>query len=322
MSPNIGPSTPARVSASGKLGGSVRHTPYPLRHSSKSSNSSGASNPLLRKSSSTASAGARLRPTFSMLEELEVEGLLGSGISSQESMQSLSRASSLSQSQDSLGHYPSPTNSVDHLRGFTYYQSSARPLSREWSAATTVLEIPGGPARDHPSYGTFESFSGSSSQSSDDDKKVDEMSWVAATPVPILAPRRFMTLRSTGDESESDSDRVSMENIAIRLPLQFALGGDGSTDTLSSSSSSSPTTDGLHTPAESPIRKRIWEIRPEEYIPRPQGLPPQSVASVLEIGMQWERAHQGDSPRSKDEKRAVGAVGHIRRIHGDAQYMN
>ncbi|KAG9103022.1 hypothetical protein FRC06_000470 [Ceratobasidium sp. 370] len=318
MSPNISPSTPARVSA-GKLGARVRHSPYPSRHSStsKSSNYAGVSNPLLKKPSRTSSAGASLRPTFSMLEEFEVEGLLGCGVSGQESVQSLSRAPS---SQDSLGYYPPPTSSIDHLRGYR----QARPLAREWSTATavTILELPDGPGREHPSCGMLGSLSGSSSESSIDEDKVDEMSWVNTTSVPKAIPYHFVALRSFGDESETDSDNVSMEEIAIRLPLPTPLNIQDSTDTLSSSSSSSPTTDGLPTPAESPIRKRIWEVRPEDYIPRPEGMPAQSVASVLEIGMQWERAHDVDSPRSKDEKRAIGAVGHIRRIHGDAQYMN
>ncbi|KAG8746565.1 hypothetical protein FRC10_004417 [Ceratobasidium sp. 414] len=322
MSPNICPSTPARVSA-GKLGGSVRHSPYPLRHSStsKSSNYAGVSN-TLKRPSRTSSAGASLRPTFSMLEESEVEGLLGLGVSGQESVQSLSRAPSISPSQDSLCHYPSPVSSIDHLRGFRRHQ--ARPLAREWSIATaaTVLELPNGPGPEYPSCGVLGNISGSSSESSIDEEKIDEMSWVGATPVPKSIPHHFIAFRSFGDESETDSDNVSMEEVAIRLPFPALLNIQDSTDTLSSSLSSSPTTDGLLTPAESPARKRIWEVRPEDYIPRPQGMPAQSVASVLEIGMQWERAHDIDSPRSKDEKRAIGAVGRIRRVHGDAQYMN
>ncbi|KAG8721924.1 hypothetical protein FRC08_008900 [Ceratobasidium sp. 394] len=320
MSPNRCPTTPARLSA-GKLG--VRHSPYPSRHSStsKSSDYTGVSKPLLKKSSRT-SSGASLQPTFSMIEEFEVEGLLGSGVSGQESVQSLSRASSISPSQESLSYYPPPTSSIDHLRG--YRQASARPLTREWSTATaaTVLELPNGPGWEHPSCGVLGSFSGSSSESSISEEKVDEMSWVHATPNLKTIPHRFAAFRSFGDESETDSDNVSMEEIAIRVPLPTPLNIQDSTDTLSSSSSSSPTTDGLPTPAESPARQRIWEVRPEDYVPRPAGMPARTVASVLEIGMQWERAHDAETPRSKDEKRAIGAVGRIRRIYGDAQYMN
>ncbi|QRW00508.1 hypothetical protein RhiJN_28526 [Ceratobasidium sp. AG-Ba] len=317
MRPNLCPSTPSRVSASGKLGAAVRHSPYAPRHAATSK--SGYSKHSVKKASLAPSVGASLRPTFSMLEEFEVDNILGPGLCSEDSVPSLSYASSSSQSDDSLDHCPSPTGSVDHLRGYIQNQISGRPLARDWSTATTVLELPGGPSRQHPSYG-LESFSGS--ESSVEEEKMDEMSWVATTSFAKPSPC-FMPFRSYGSDSETDSENVSMEEIVIRVPLPTPLDTQDSTETLSSSTSSSPTSsDGLTTPSDSPIRKRIWEVRADDYVPRPQGAPPQSVASVLEIGMQWERAHQAESPRSKDEKREPGAVGHIRRVYGDAQYMN
>jgi hypothetical protein len=254
-----------------------------------------------------------------MLEEFEVEGLLGSGISREDSIQSLYRAPSLSQlARDSLECYPPPARSVDSLRGYGQKKSS-NSLTREWSTATaeTVLELPGGPRREHPSYGIL-SFSGSASQSSGDGEQ-EEMNWIDTSPLSTHVPSRFDAFRSDG--SETDDDNASMEEVAVRLPLPAPLNEQDSMGAMSCSSSSSSITEGLCTPAESPTRKRIWEARPEEYVPRQEGAPAQSVASVLEIGMQWERARQA-SPRSKDAKRANGAIGRIRRIHGDAQYMN
>ncbi|KAG8725724.1 hypothetical protein FRC12_024087 [Ceratobasidium sp. 428] len=265
-----------------------------------------------------------------MLEEFEVEGLLGSGTPSQNSLQSLSRASSLSQSQDLLGYCPPPATSVDHLRGFSFYQTSAVPLSRQQSAASTVLELPDGPGGAFPSYGALSELSGSSSESSIDETKINGTGWTNLTPLPKLTTRSLMTFRSFGGESEGDSDHASVEESGTPYPLTFPSGGHGSTDTLSSSSSSSPVTDGLVTPVDRE-RKRIWEIPADYYVPRPLGLRPQGNDSVCEIGMQWERAHANDSPHTRAAKLGMlgklgmideGAVGEIRRIHGDAQYLN
>ncbi|KAG9097354.1 hypothetical protein FRC06_007632 [Ceratobasidium sp. 370] len=210
MSRSVSPSSPLRTSAS-KLERGVRHSPYPSRQSSTSKLSyyAGVSDTLLEKLSHTASntGDSLLRPTFSMLEESEVEALLAPGISSQESVRSPSLACSAPSSQGFPGHYPSQTRSIDHFGG--YHRTSAQPLSRNSSTATavTILEVPYVPGQRYPSCGTLGSFGESSSESG----TVEEMSWVKTTPVPTTIRHQFDAFRSFG----GDSDDVSMEEVII-----------------------------------------------------------------------------------------------------------
>ncbi|KAG9090587.1 hypothetical protein FRC06_000977 [Ceratobasidium sp. 370] len=218
MSRSKSPSAPSRTS-SGQLDRSVRHSPYPSRHSStsKSPDYAGVSDtPPEKLSHTVSSTGASLlRPTVYMIEESEVEGLLAPGVSSQESVQSLHPACPAPPSQDLQPHYPSQTRSVDHFRD--YRQSLARPLSLQWSTATaaTVPEAPYVPGQRYPSCGTLGSFGESSSESD----TVEEMSWVETMPVPRTTHHQFDAFRSFGGDSEADSDHVSMEEVVI--PVLF-----------------------------------------------------------------------------------------------------
>lgn len=254
--------------------------------------------------------GASLGPTISMLEEFEVEGLLDGCASRGHAIKSASTPCVSELWGGSLGYHPLATASSSSL-SLVPKASSNPPLSREWSTATTVLEFPNGP--NDPSYGEDSSFFGSLTQAPTVDAGLSQNdSWVDTTPTLLDTGVSDATFRQSLDD---DGDSDDMEEVTIPSPLS----PHDSVDSVSCYSSQTPIDDVL-SPLEETPRKRIWEAHPDEYIPRPQGVPARSVASVLEIGMQWERAQQSSS-RTRNPKLA-GAVGRIRRLHGDGQYMN
>ncbi|CAE7192228.1 unnamed protein product [Rhizoctonia solani] len=306
----MGSSAPIRAPLEGA---SARHSPYavskrnpPRKHKSGSDSQSSGSSWLSRVSSSssrTSLSRACLRPTTSMIEEFEVEGLLGS----------IHRSDSI----QSTESFHSALSSESHL--FQSCNSSfistgkGAPLTRT-STTATLLEFPGGP-RD-PSYGTFDIRLPSVSELSDSDSfdsRMGEDSWVdTAREMPPPLDMAFRSPLPTGHDSDDD-DYDGMDETIIPLPLVY----HDSNDSACSSAAPSSSDLSLSTP-ESP-RKRIWEVAAEEYVPRPKGAPVRSVASVLEIGMQWERENQGGRKPTSPTNLAIGR---IRRIHGDAQYMN
>lgn len=319
----MGSSNPSRVQLDVAAS---RHSPYTasqrnaqrkprLALSTRSSSSSSQASP---QSSTT---GTPLKPTVSMLEEFEVEGLLGTGVPRSNSTQTgeLSRSTTYQGSGFFQPYSPAatPTTSLGSISSTSH---RGVPLSRT-STATTILEFPNGPT--DPSYGTFDnshiSFSELGGLDSIDES-VDEGSWVdtAEELSHGARPTLDMAFRCPlSDEYDSD-DNVGMDATIIGLPLTYR----DSTDTISyASSESASVSDTSPSSSEGSPRKRIWEISPDQYVPRPKGIPAQSVPSVLEIGMQWEREHQAEL-RSKGGNAANAAIGHTRRVYGDAQYLN
>lgn len=256
-----------------------------------------------------------------MVEEFEVEGLLGT-IHRSDSIQSAQTFhSALSGDSQLFQSCHSSFMSTNTPQAASTSCSKAAPLSRT-STAATLLEFPQGPVG--PSYGTFDiklpPLAEFSDSESIDSQATGEESWVDTAQdmdaSPILSPPLDMTFRSPlpdGADSDIDDD-TGMDATIIPLPLMY----QDSTDSASCSSAA-PSTSDLSLSSQDSPRKRIWEITPEEYVPRPKGIPPRSVASVLEIGMQWERQHQG---RTRTRGGENAAVGRIRRIYGDAQYMD
>jgi hypothetical protein len=256
-----------------------------------------------------------------MVEEFEVEGLLetihrGDSIHSARSFHSaLSDDSQLFQSCHS--------SFMSSLQGDGPSCSKAPPLSRTNTAAT-ILEFPEGPA--DPSYGTFDialhSMPEFSDSESTDSRTTGEDSWIDTAQEMdasfMRPPTLNMAFRSPlPDEPDSDDDDAGMDTTIVPLPLTY----HDSIETTSSSSFSAPSTSDLSLSSDEGSRKRIWEVSPDDYVPRPKGIPARSVASVLEIGMQWEREQGGGRTRGPGSPPSP-AVGRIRRIHGDAQYMN
>lgn len=254
-----------------------------------------------------------------MLEEFEVEGLLGTSVHRSNSTQtsSLSRSTTF-QGSGFFQPHPFAVSPTPSLGSISLTSHRGVPLSRT-STATTILEFPDGPT--DPSYGTFDHSYGSFSELGrldSIDESIDEGSWVD-TAQELRKGDRLpldMAFRSPLDEYDSD-DNLDMGATITGLPLTYR----NSSDTISASSESASTSDVSPSSSEGSPRKRIWEISPEQYVPRPRGVPASSVPSVLEIGMQWEREHQTEF-RSKGGNFAGAATGHIRRVHGDAQYMN
>lgn len=260
-------------------------------------------------STRTSRIGASLGPTASMLEESEVEGLLQGCASGSRSMNSVYTPCISELRGGSLDYRSAPASGSSQSP--RPKASSNPPLSREWSTATTVLEFPNGP--NDPSYGEDSSlFDSFTQEPAADVGLLQDDSWVDTTPILLDTTVAAATFRQTLDEG-CDSD--GMDEVTVPSPLS----PEDSIETVSRCSSHSPADNPPSSPEDTP-RRRIWEARPEEYIPRPQGAPARSVASVLEIGMQWERAQQF-SERTRNP-RLAGAVGRIRRLHGDAQYMN
>ncbi|CAE6519998.1 unnamed protein product [Rhizoctonia solani] len=307
---------------------SARHTPYAAsqrntlrKHKPESNSQSSSSSRLSRASSGSSRSSlsrACLRPTASMVEEFEVEGLLGT-IHRSDSIQSaqtfhsaLSGESELFQSCHSSFMSAGPPQVAST-------SSKAAPLTRT-STAATVLEFPDGPAG--RSYGTFDITLPSVAEFSDtdsiDSRITGEDSWVDTAQEMdhsiIARPTLNMAFRCPLPDGPDSDDDAGMDTTIIPPPLSY----HDSTDT-SSSPSSGPSTSDLSLPSQDSPRKRIWEVSPEEYVPRPKGLPARSVPSVLEIGMQWEREQQG---RARTRGGANPTVGRARRIYGDAQYMN
>ncbi|KAG8691885.1 hypothetical protein FRC11_006466 [Ceratobasidium sp. 423] len=255
-----------------------------------------------------------------MVEEFEVEGLLGT-IHRNDSIQSaqtfhsaLSGDSQLFQSCHSSFMSMGPPQAAST-------GSKGAPLTRT-STAATVLEFPEGPT--DPSYGTFDITLPSVAEFSDtdsiDSRITGEDSWVDTAqdmdPSTAARPTLDMAFRCPLPDGHDSDDDIGMNTTIVPPPLSY----HDSTDT-SSSPSTDPSTSDLSLPSQASPRKRIWEVSPEEYVPRPKGLPARSVPSVLEIGMQWEREQQGRA-RMRGANPANPAVGRTRRIHGDAQYMN
>ncbi|CAE6347760.1 unnamed protein product [Rhizoctonia solani] len=310
---------------------SARHSPYavvqrnnPRKPKSDTNSQSSSSSWLSRVSSGSSRSSlsrASLRPTASMVEEFEVEGLLGT-IHRSDSIQSAQTFHS-ALSGDSQLFQSCHSSFISSLQGDSASCSKGAPLSRT-STAATILEFPEGPA--DPSYGTFDitlqplpEFSDSEST---DSRTTGEDSWIDTAQemdVSFMRPPTLnMTFRSPlPDEPDSDDD-AGMDTTIIPLPLTY----HDSIETTSSSSSA-PSASDLSLSSDEGPRRRIWEVSPDDYVPRPKGIPARSVASVLEIGMQWEREQQGGGARTRGPGSPPGpAVGRIRRIHGDAQYMN
>ncbi|KAF8610429.1 hypothetical protein BDV93DRAFT_517555 [Ceratobasidium sp. AG-I] len=312
MARAVCPPTATRAPAPVRLAPPNRHSPYGSRQSSTQSLPGKAVTPsssFSHSSARTSRIGASLGPTVSMFEEFEVEGLLEGCASSSRSMNSIYTSCISELRGGSLDYRSAPASgSSQSLRPKA---SSNPPLSREWSTATTVLEFPNGP--NDPSYGEDSSLFGSFTQEPTIDAGLSQDdSWVDATPILLDATVADATFRQPLDE---DCDSDDMDEATIPSPLS----PQDSVETVSRCSSHCFTDNAPSSPEDTP-RRRIWEARPEEYVPRPQGAPARSVASVLEIGMQWERAQQS-SDRTRNP-RLAGAVGRIRRLHGDGQYMN
>ncbi|CAE6476160.1 unnamed protein product [Rhizoctonia solani] len=323
MAPTTGSSPPKRT----PLDASSRHSPYtPIqrntsrKHKPSSNSQSSSSSWLSRVSSSSSRSSlsrASLRPTASMIEEFEVEGLLGT-IHRSDSIQSAQTFHS-ALSGDSQLFQSCHSSFVSPLQGDSHSYSKGAPLSRT-STAATILEFPEGPT--DPSYGTFDitlppmqEFSDSEST---DSRMTGEDSWIdtaeemdASMVKPPILNMTFRSPLPDAPDSDEDDDDVGMDTTIVPLPLSYRDSIQSST----SCSSSIPSTSDLSFSSEEAPRKRIWEVSPDDYVPRPKGIPARSVASVLEIGIQWEREQQGRAAPSP-------AVGRIRRIHGDAQYMN
>ncbi|KAB5593685.1 hypothetical protein CTheo_2868 [Ceratobasidium theobromae] len=286
--------------------------------------SSGSSLLSQTPSPRTSLLGASLKPTASMLEEFEVEELIGSCLSREDSVQSI-RASSFSRSTTNgrsnlFQPHPLATTYTAPL-GSTISYGSKESLSRT-STMTTVLEFPDGPT--DPSFGVFHDPRGSLPESDDfekvDMKLLDDGSWVdtAQELQDDTSSALDMAFRSRLPDDYDSDDDANVTVTMTSVPLVYH------DSTSTTSRGSSVITEETPSPPDDVPRKRIWETKPEHYVPRPKGVPAQSVASVLEIGMQWERESQGGlRSKGKGEKgNSNGAVGRIRRIHGDAQYMN
>ncbi|CAE6523898.1 unnamed protein product [Rhizoctonia solani] len=324
MAPPTGSSAPRRAPLD------ARHAPYAAtqrntarKPKSGSDSQSSSSSWLSRVTSGTSRSSlsrACLRPTTSMIEEFEVEGLLGTiyrsdSLQSTESFHSaLSNESHLFQSCNSsfISTGPRQTAPTGCSKG--------APLSRT-STAATVLEFPDGPT--DPSYGTFDiklpSLAEFSDSDSIDSRITGEDSWVDAaqdmdtSPMPLALDMTFRCPLPAGDSD----DEGGMDTTIIPPPLVY----HDSTDSASCSSAA-PSSSDLSLSSPGSPRKRIWEVTPEEYVPRPKGIPVRSVASVLEIGMLWERENQGAGRTRGAASPTNRAIGRVRRIHGDAQYMN
>jgi hypothetical protein len=273
----------------------------------------------LHSLSPQSSLGASLKPTVSMLDEFEVEGLLGECIPRSDSTQTTRLSQSVTDgASDPFQPCPLTTTSRISVRNTSTHSLKGRPLSRLSSTATTVLEFPNGPT--DPSYGTLDAspscFSGSDFESVGTEF-LDDGSWIdTAQELGYAAcPTSDMTFRCPlPDEYDSD-DNSDMKATIVPSLLTYLDSNDSISSDPSATTSDTPLSSGGFP------RKRIWESRPDEYVPRPKGAPAQSVASVLEIGMQWEREQQGGS-KGGGNVFANAAIGRIRRVHGDAQYMN
>ncbi|KDN51602.1 hypothetical protein RSAG8_00147, partial [Rhizoctonia solani AG-8 WAC10335] len=255
-----------------------------------------------------------------MIEEFEVEGLLGT-IHRSDSIQSAQTFhSALSSESHLFQSCNSSFISTGPLRAAPTGRSKGAPLTRT-SPTATVLEFPDGPT--DPSYGTFDiklpSLAEFSDTDSIDSRISGEDSWVDTaqemdTNVAIPHPLDKAFRSPLPDGPDSDDEDTGMDATLIPLPLMY----HDSTDSASCSSAA-PSSSDLSLSLQDSPRKRIWEVSPEEYLSRPKGMPARSVASVLEIGMQWERENQGGARTRSPTSLAIGRV---RRIHGDAQYMN
>ncbi|CUA75171.1 hypothetical protein RSOLAG22IIIB_01819 [Rhizoctonia solani] len=320
MAPTTGSSAPGRAPLEGA---SARHAPYaatqrktPRKPKSGSDSQSSSSSWLSRVSSGSRSSLSRacLRPTTSMLEEFEVEGLLDS-IHRNDSVQSAQTFHSALSSESHL--FQSCNSSFISAQPSLAGSSKRAPLTRT-STSATLLEFPEGPT--DPSYGTFDiklpSLAEYSDSDSIDSRITGEDSWVEMDTMPPPLNMAFRSPLPAEPDSDEDED-AGMEATIIPRPLIY----HDSTDSASCSSAAPSTSDLSLSSPDSP-RKRIWEVSPEEYVPRPKGMPVRSVASVLEIGMQWERDNQGGGRTRGAASPTNLAIGRIRRIHGDAQYMN
>ncbi|KAJ1310093.1 hypothetical protein OPQ81_006840 [Rhizoctonia solani] len=310
---------------------SARHSPYsssqrntsrkPKSDSISQSSSSSWLSRVSSGSSRSSLSRACLRPTASMVEEFEVEGLLGT-IHRSDSIQSAQTFhSALSGDSQLFQSCHSSFMSTSSRPGPGTGTSKGAPLSRTNTAAT-VLEFPEGPT--DPSYGTFDiklpRLTELSDTESIDSLTTGEESWVDTAQemdTSITLPPLDMTFRSPLPDGPDSDDDAGMDATLIPVPLTY----HDSTDSASCSSAA-PSSSDLSLSSQDSPRKRIWEIAPEDYVPRPKGIPARSVASVLEIGMQWEREHQGRTRTRGGESPANPVVGRIRRIYGDAQYMN
>ncbi|CAE6509420.1 unnamed protein product [Rhizoctonia solani] len=319
MAPVTNSSAPVRTPLDAA---SARHSPYAntsRKSKSGSTSHSSSSSWLSRVSSGSSLSRACLRPTASMVEEFEVEGLLGT-IHRSDSVQSAQTFhSALSGDSHLFQSCNSSFMSEDPLEGASTGYSKSAPLSRT-STAATILEFSQGPT--DPSYGTFDIRLPTVAEFSDSDsvysQTTGEDSWVDTAQEMAMPPPLHMAFRSPLPAGhDSDDDDFGMDATIIPPPLTY----HDSTDSASCSSAAPSSSDLSLDSPESP-RKRIWEATPEEYVPRPKGVPARSVASVLEIGMQWEREHQVGARTRGTTSPTNPAVGRMRRIYGDAQYMN
>ncbi|KAH7340568.1 hypothetical protein B0J17DRAFT_715774 [Rhizoctonia solani] len=257
MAPVTGSSAPVRTPLDAA---SARHSPYantPRKTKSGSTSQSSSSSWLSRVSSGSSRSSlsrACLRPTASMVEEFEVEGLLGT-IHRSDSVQSAQTFHSALSSDSQLFQ---SCNSSFMSEGPSGYSKSA-PLTRT-STAATVLEFSQGPT--DPSYGTFDIRLPSVAEFSDSDSvyshTTGEDSWVdtaqeMAMPLPLN-----MAFRSPlPGGHDSDDDDFGMDATIIPPPLTY----HDSTDSASCSSAAPSSSDLSLSSPDSP-RKRIWEATP------------------------------------------------------------
>ncbi|QRW27096.1 hypothetical protein RhiXN_01691 [Rhizoctonia solani] len=205
---------------------------------------------VVRVSSSSSRSSlsrASLRPTASMIEEFEVEGLLGT-IHRSDSIQSAQTFHS-ALSGDSQLFQSCHSSFVSPLQGDSRSYSKGAPLSRT-STAATILEFPEGPT--DPSYGTFDitlppmqEFSDSEST---DSRMTGEDSWIdtaeemdASMVKPPILNMTFRSPLPDAPDSDEDEDDVGMDTTIVPLPLSYRDSIQSST----SCSSSIPSTSDL-----------------------------------------------------------------------------
>ncbi|KAG9119167.1 hypothetical protein FRC07_005959 [Ceratobasidium sp. 392] len=293
---------PARVSSSKKLGSLVRKTPYPTPGARILRNGK-HTRPVEAKAKDEAEIPAMVQQTPSSLSSYQVEATLTSAPLSRASTEYFSVAPSLSRASTLTGM--SSFSGMSSLSGVSTLSrtfsglstTSSLPSSRQSSTRSTVLEFPGGPGQEHPSYGTPEDTNALTPQAS-----MDLASWAAG--------RSAWTYRSSNSGLPTDDGKVPAVNYPVRMPLPFL--------SFSSCGSTATEVDGSKTPE----RKRIWDTKAKDYVPRPAGAPTKSMKSALEIGMQWAREHQDLLPLERKKGNANGAAGQIHKIYGDAQYLN
>ncbi|KAG9123390.1 hypothetical protein FRC07_015009 [Ceratobasidium sp. 392] len=209
---------------------------------------------------------------------------------------SLFGSSALDQKNNSSDGYPLPTLLENPLTYYSYYQSSSMPLSRQASAAPTLVESPDSLGQEFPSYGTLGDLAKSLPE-----VEIDMERWAQGASEAAPSGSSHSTSgsshstsgssHSTSGSSHSASESVYSGN-SLLVAERFIAARMRLRSPSASSRASSATEIDRAPDAE---RRRIWEASSKNYVPRPLGVPPKSVLSVLEIGMQYHRAQQQSS---------------------------